>query len=196
MKTLTTLLCILSLAVGAVAADQTARPKLKVAADGFPAGHDSPEGVACDLARAFIKQDAVLFTNTCVRPFGGGQARTNYQAFLESAVDGMKEESAKKQPFSGGPKAISKVYAARHLSRNGPASSGYALFNFHDVMFVDVEALLRNGKRARNRTLVVKTSDGKWFVHPVPALHSLLSAGLNEESESKQEFTEVYQIEK
>ena len=31
---------------------QTAKPKLKVAADGLPGGHDTPEGVACDLARS------------------------------------------------------------------------------------------------------------------------------------------------
>ena len=38
------------------AADPTPspKPKLKVVADGFPAGHATPEGVACDLARAFI----------------------------------------------------------------------------------------------------------------------------------------------
>lgn len=196
MKTFAALLCILSIAVCSIAADKTDRPKLKVAADGFPSGHETPEGVACDLARAFIKRDVALFTNTCLRPFGGGEARTNYQEFLEAAIQSIKQEATKKEPSPGGPKSISKVHAARYLSLNGPASFGYAAFNFHDVMFVDVKVLLHNGKGWLVRTLVIKKNDGKWFVHPAPALHSLLSMGLNDEAESKQDFSDAYEIEK
>jgi hypothetical protein len=190
MKPLITLLCIWSVAVCSIAADKAAKPKLGVAADGFPSGHDLPEGVA----RAFIKRDVSLFTNVCLRPFEGGEARTNYQEFLEGTIHDMKQEATQKEASPGGPKAISKVFAARHLSRNGPASFDYAMFNFHDVMFVDVEALLHNGKRALNRTLVVKKSDDRWFVHPAPNIHPLLSAGLNEESDSTQEFSDAHEI--
>lgn len=199
MKTFVAFLCILSVAVCSIAADKTDKtdkPKLKVAADGFPSGHDTPEGVACDLARAFIKRDVALFTNTCLRPFGGGEARTNYQEFLETTIRSIKQEATKKEPSPGGPKSISKVYAARYLSRNGPASFGYAAFNFHEVMFVDVEVLLHNGKESLVRTLVIKKSDGNWFVHPAPGLHSLLSMGLNDEPESKKDFSDAYEIEK
>lgn len=196
LKTITALLGILLVTVCSIAADKPTKPKLKVTADGFPSGHETPEGVACDLARAFIKHDVSLFTNTCLRPFGGGASRTNYQEFIENTTEGMKQEAARKEPSPGGPKAIAKVFAARHLSRNGPASYGYAMFNLHDVMFVDVEALLHNGKSALNRTLVVKRSDGKWFVHPAPAIHPLLSDGLNHEADSKEAFSDAYEIEK
>jgi hypothetical protein len=72
MKTFIAITCAILAAFAAFSADE-AKPKIKVAADGFPAGHDTPEGVACDLARAFIKHDMVLFTNTCIQPFGGAK---------------------------------------------------------------------------------------------------------------------------
>ena len=196
MKTFAALLFVMSVAVCSIAADKTDKPKLKVAADGFPGGHDTPEGAACDLARSFIKRDVALFTNTCLRPFGGGEARTNYQEFLETTIQSIKQKTTKKEPSPVGPKSINKVYAVRPLRLNGPASFGYAAFNFHDVMFVDVKVLLHNGKGWLIRTLVIKKSDGKWFVHPAPRLHSLLSMGLNDETESKQDFSDAYEIEK
>jgi hypothetical protein len=196
MKTLATVVCILSVAIWCVAADKPTKPKLKVAADGFPSGHDTPEGVACDLARAFINRDVALFTDTCIRPFGGGESRTEYQTFLDGATRSIKEEAAKKEPSPGGPKAINKVFAARHLSKNGPASYGYATFNYQDVMFVDVDALLRNGKHALNRTLVIKNGEGKWYVHPAPTIHALLSMGLNDEAASTRDFSGAYEVEK
>ena len=66
---------------------------------------------------------------------------------------------------------------------NGPASYGYAVFNFEDVMFVDVVTLNFDGTEFLNRTLVVKDRS-KWYVVPRPDLVSLLSWGLNSESES------------
>ena len=47
-----------------------------------------------------------------------------------------------------------------------------------------------------NRTLVIQTSDRKWYAHPDPLVDSLLSAGLNEESDSTTEFSAVYTVEK
>ena len=195
MKTLTTLLCILSLAICGLAADKT-KPKLKVTADGFPSGHDTPEGAACDLARAFIKRDAALFTNICIRPYAGGKGPPDYVAFLKSTVESMKAEAARKDEPPRGPKSIGKVFAARHLSKNGPASYGYASFDFQDIMFVDVGVLLHSDKRALNRTMVIKDRDGRWYVHPTPDVSPLLSAGLNEEDASKEDFSDAYEIQK
>jgi len=196
MKTLATFLCILSVVLCAVAADKTTKPKIKVAADGFPSGHETPEGVACDLARAFINRDDSLFTNTCLRLYGGGKGPTDYAKFLQTTVESMKREAANKKPSPSGPKHIEKVFAARHLSKNGPASFGYAAFGFQDIMFVDVGASLYNGKRALNRTMLVKDEDGKWYVHPMPDVSPLLSAGLNDESASKQDFSDAYEVQK
>jgi hypothetical protein len=191
MKTVTIIACILLTACFGFAAD-AAKSKIKVAADGFPSGHDTPEGAACDLARAFIKHDAALFTNTCIRLYGPA----DYTTFLTNTVAGMKAEAAKKEPSPGGPKSIGKVFAARHLSKDGPASYGYASFDFQDIMFVDVGVFLYDGGHALNRTLVIKDRDGKWYVHPTPSVSPLLSTGLNDEAPSKQDFSEVYEIQK
>ena len=196
IKTLTTLLCILSVGFCSLAADNTAKPKLKVAADGFPSGHDTPEGAACDLARAFIKRDVSLFTNTCIKPYAGGKGPPDYVAFLKSTAEGMKAEAVRKDEPSRGPKAIGKVFAARHLTNNGPASYGYAAFDFQDIMFVDVGALLHGDERALNRTMVIKDRDGKWYVHPAPDVSPLLSTGLNYEAASERDFADAYDISK
>src|SRR5215469_9766556 len=177
MKWLVTFICIIGVVYCSVAADT--KPKLKVAADGFPSGHNTPEGAACDLARAFIKCDTTLFTNTCIRLYAGGKGPASYALFLANTVTAMKAEAAKKEPSPGGPKSIGKVFAARHLSMDGPASYGYASFDFQDVMFVDVGVFLQDGGHALNRTLVIKDSDGKWYVHPMPGASPLLSSGLN-----------------
>jgi hypothetical protein len=52
---------------GAAAAGQTTKVRLKVATDGLPSGHGTPEGAACDLARSFINRDATLFSATSIR---------------------------------------------------------------------------------------------------------------------------------
>jgi len=196
MKTLTTIACILLTTYCGFAAD-AAKPKIKVADDGFPTGHATPEGVACDLARAFIKRDPSLFTNACVRLYAGGKGPEDYAKFLQTTVKSMKKEAARKVPSPGGPKSIGKVFAARHLSRNGPASYGYASFDFQDIMFVDVGVFLHDGKHSLNRTLVIKEKDGKWYAHPLPSAGSgLLGDGLNDESASEQDFSEVYEVQK
>ena len=196
MKPFIATTCAILTAFSAFSADD-AKPKIKVAADGFPAGHDTPEGVACDLARAFIKHDAVLFTNTCIRPFGASETfGTNYQTFLKNVIQSMKEEAAKKEPSPGAPKAITKVFAARHLSTRGPDSIAYAVFDFRGVMFVDLKTIRVNGDNAPYRIFVIKKNDDKWYVYPTPKSDSLLSAGLNSETESKQDFSEAYEIQK
>ena len=120
-----------------------AKPKLKAATDGFPAGQATAEGVASDLARASMTRDAVAFRKVCIRPYGGGQGRSEYKDYLECAV-----------------------------------------YDFQDVMFVDVEVILLNGNTNLHRTMVIKDRHGKWYVHPAPNVSPLLSHGLNEESAS------------
>src|SRR5262249_42701262 len=98
----------------------------------------------------------------------------------------------KKEPSSDLPAQIGKVFAARHLTKQGPASFGYAAFDFQDVMFVDVGVFLHNGQPELNRTLVIKDRDGSWYVHPAPRLDPLLSDGLNQEAASTVGFAEAY----
>jgi len=196
LKTAILYISILTAAFCVPSSAQDVKPKLKVASDGFPSGHDTPEGVACDLARAFIKHDVNLFTSTCIRAYSTGQSRDDYATFLKNTTDSMKQEAAQTEPSPEGPKAIGKVFAARHLTRDGPASYGYASFDFQDIMFVDVGVYLQNGKRALNRTLVIRDKDGKWYVHPTPDVSPLLSTGLNEESPSEHDFSEAYEVQK
>jgi hypothetical protein len=196
LRTITLSICILATMFCMASADQAVKPKLKVALDGFPSGHDTPEGAACDLARAFIKRDASLFTSACIQPSGSGKSRDDYEAFLKTTTESIKQEATKAEPSPGGPKAIGKVFAARHPTMNGPASTGYAVFGYLDVMFVDVGVFLQNGGRVLNRTLVIKDGNGKWYVDPDPAADPLLSMGLNKESPSQHDFSEVYDIQK
>jgi hypothetical protein len=174
---------------------QSTKPKLKAAADGLPSGHDTPEGAACDLARVFINRDEKLFFSTSIRLYGGGHGREAYAKFLQATAQSIKAEAAKKDPSPQGPKSIGKVFAARHLSKSGPVSYGYASNGFEDIMFVDIGVCLHNGERAMNRTLVIKDRDGKWYVHPDPSADPLLSNGLNEEKASVLDLTDVYELE-
>ncbi|MCH7849426.1 MAG: hypothetical protein IIB53_13810 [Planctomycetes bacterium] len=147
----------------------------------FPSGQISPEGVACDMARAFINADKTLWLKinnpTLTKP------NTEANDFVENISKQMEEMARIDIKDRPGPKEILRVYKARHLSMNGPASYGYAVFNFEDVMFVDVVTLNFDGTEFLNRTLVVKDRS-KWYVVPRPDLVSLLSWGLNSESES------------
>jgi hypothetical protein len=166
---------------------------MRVATDGFPMGQSTPEGAASDLARAFMSRDAVAFRNICLRPYGGGKARAEYEQYLDGVTAHLKEKG---NPSPEDPKTIATVFAARHLSRSGPSSYGYSSFGFQDVMFVDVEVLLQSGNKHTRRTMVIKDRDGKWYAHPVPDVSPLLSDGLYDESASSQQFTTAYDVER
>ena len=170
-----------------------ARRKLRVSGDGFPTGQATPEGAASDLARTFMTRDAAWFRRVCIRPYGAGKSRADYSEYLAGVSENLKRENGNPSPDD--PKKILKVFAARHLSRNGPATTGYALFDFQEVMFVDVEVLLYSGSSHLRRTMVIEDRDGSWYVHPVPDVSPLLSYGLYDESESIQLFTDVYEVE-
>jgi hypothetical protein len=163
-----------------------------VASDGFPTGQDTAEGVAADLARAFIKFDFSFFEKICVPLYGDKKVKESYEDFRADVKKSMKQVAKMKVLPPGGPKSIGKVFAARRLSLNGPSSYGYAAFGFEDVQFVDVGVFLVSGERSLNRTLVIKKG-GKWFVHPVPSISPLLCTGLNEETESETDWREKEQ---
>jgi hypothetical protein len=150
--------------------------------DGFATGSVTPEGAACDFARAFIQRDASLFEQVSLMPFGGGESRAEYESFLKETKAAILEEA--KRPADRGPRKIVKVFVARSMSRSGPASYGYASFGFADVKFVDVVVDTYDSGTTINRTLVVKDNTGHWGVHPAPGIHPMLSAGLNDESPS------------
>jgi len=157
----------------------------------FPTGEDTPEGAACDLARAFINADADQFLKVCERPLGQGDSAVEYQEFLDQLVSGMKAEREKSEPSPHGPKRLLRVFKARALSLNGPASYGYAVMNLADVKFVDVLTEKHNGETFEVRTLVLQNQDGTWHVLPLPDAYPLLSMGLNDESDSTDVLFEV-----
>ena len=197
MNALPAIGCLLLAVCASLTADATAKPKIKLAEDGFPTGHETPEGAACDLARAFISHDPALFIHACIRLYAGGKGPEDYAAFLQRTVASMKGEAARKEPSPHAPKSIGKTFAARHLSHDGPVSYGSASFAFQDIMFVDVGVFLHDGEHSLVRTLVIKDRDGKWYAHPLPGAGSgLLSIGLNEESPSEKDFAEVYEAQK
>jgi len=167
------------------------KPKLRVGGDGFPIGQDTPEGAATELARTFIDSNALEFRYVCIRPYGDGPSRADYTNYLDDVSRHMKPGST---ALPDNPKKIKKVFAARHLSKNGPASYGYATFDFQDIMFVDVEVVLHNGTTLLRRTMVIKDRDGKWYTHPVPDISPLLSDGIYDESASVHLFADVYEV--
>ena len=178
---------LFSVFVGASAA----KPKVAIAGDGFPTGQRTPEGAASDLARASIRRDVTLFRGVCIRPFGAG---SDYTEYLVGVAKHFRQESTLGTSMPDDPRKITRVFAARHLTKNGPASYGYAAFDFQEVMFVDVEVLLRNGSKLLRRTMVIRDRDGKWYTLPVPDFSPLLSAGIYEESASLRLFSDVYDV--
>ena len=156
--------------------------------DIFPRGSNTAEGAACDLARAFITSDTELLKTVCLKRYGGGEVGKKYADFLKMIVSGTEDEKKRAAPHPKSPAEIVKVYEARHLTKEGPASYAYAFYNLQDVMFVDIAAKLHDGTISTNRTMVVKHANGYWRVHPCPTIDDLLSAGLNEESPSTTEY--------
>lgn len=156
--------------------------------DGFPSRASTPEGVACDLARAFMNLDSKLFQSSCLAMPIRGKSGEEYNDFLlgvSSKLDLDRKTEAIPRDI---PKQIKKVWKSRHLSREGPASTAYALYQLKDVMFVDVETELNSGEIFKCRTLVFQLADKSWRALPRPDLYPLLSTGLNDEPASKEEI--------
>lgn len=139
-----------------------------------------------DLARAFMRQDVQLFRQTCIQPFGGGQSRIEYSRYLEGVTTHFQQDGAFRESVPDNPKEITQVFAARHFSADGPASYGYAAYDFQDVMFVDIEVLLNNGMKHVKRTLVIEDRNKRWYALPVLDIYPLLSDGVYDEAPSKQ----------
>lgn len=152
-----------------------------IASDGFPTGRSSAEGVACDLARAFIECDISKFKSACYES-SDNKDYVGFQQEIAAQMEQMKALPEEQRP--NGPTKITQVYRSRCLSRNGPASAGYAMYGLHDVRFVDVIAAERAGNTFLCRTLVFKLADGTWRVMPRPDLYPLLSEGLDAEPDS------------
>ncbi|GJM19641.1 MAG: hypothetical protein DHS20C14_18540 [Phycisphaeraceae bacterium] len=151
----------------------------------FPSGTQTPEGAACDMARAFILPDGELYRATCLG-MPGNEEYTSFISEMGAQMDAMQGQSMEQ---FGGPREITKVYRARELSASGPASYGFATMQLQSVQFVDVESVLWDGSVYVNRTLVLQLPSGAWRAMPRPDLVPLLSVGLNSESDS----TELWQ---
>jgi len=141
---LATISMVLILASSGTADAKNDKPKIAVAPDGFPTGLDTPEGAASDLERAYINHDSNLFANVCIGLYVNHTGPALYDKFMRETIARLDRESSSKTNRPKDAKAIAKVFAARHFSRNGPASYGYAGFDFLDVQFV-------NGTRIQRR---------------------------------------------
>lgn len=160
-----------------------------IAKDGYPTGNTAAVGVACDMARAFIEADAEVFRKACLDPKDARGASEEYQKFLDMVAKSMARVKERGLEAAGGPKNIAKLYKARHMTMSGPASAGYAIFEFNDVQFVDVLSELHSGGSHLNRTLVVQLEDDTWRAIPNPSLFEMLSVGLNDEADSTEEWS-------
>src|SRR5882762_5334835 len=100
------LVAIVPLLLSTASTTQTKKPQLKVAADGLPSGHDTPEGAAADVVRSLINRDEKLFSGTCIRLYAGGNGPSAYAQFLRETIQNIRQEAAKKVPSPRGPKSI------------------------------------------------------------------------------------------
>ena len=161
-----------------------AQTDYKIANDGFPTGQNTPEGTACDAIRAYVYSDHELWLSLLVRPIYG-EKNIEYVEFKEMMVE-KKKQNARDPNFPR--MKIVRVYKARNFSMNGPGSLAYALFEFTGNMFVDILVDMGIGGIHRARYQVMQDKDKKWYFNPRPDLSYFLSIGLNEETESKEEW--------
>lgn len=144
----------------------------------------SAEKAAMVFVEGLIEKEGEIVRAACLKPYGSKQYDDGLNDFVS-----MVESAASQNPSPpGAPKSIKKVFAARHLSSDGPASYGYAAFGYRDVVFVDIAMLRNDEQETMYRILVVQDSSGAWYVHPLPDIAPLLSTGLWDESPSVVEF--------
>ncbi len=179
------------LAVGACSS-QVRTPSTRVEVDEWPWGHGMAEGVACDLARSFIRADSSLMTASCLRPFGATTVQQRYIRLMAIMTNQLNEMAKASKPNPSAPQRIVKVFAFRQLSHKSAANAARSEYHFRNVGFVDIIAMLNNGHQAMNRTFVVQQADGKWYADPMPMATPKISLGLNEEPMSKVEIKGLY----
>ncbi len=149
-------------------------------ADGPPTGDSTAEGVASDMAKAFINANEQLWRSIVL-----DLNNQEYQMFIEQIADQMIEQSKLPVQQRSGPKKIEAVFKMGKLSKNGPNSYAYAVKQLNEIGFVDVGVSDQNGKKSINRTFVAKKGT-RWFVLPRPDLFPLLTMGLNNENRTKE----------
>ncbi|MCZ6793975.1 MAG: hypothetical protein O7J95_10225 [Planctomycetota bacterium] len=79
-------------------------------------------------------------------------------------------------------------YKARQLSMRGPASVGYALFEFLGNRIVDIVVQEEGKEPQRLRHHVIQDRDRLWYFNPRPDLSPLLSMGLHDKPPSTEAF--------
>jgi hypothetical protein len=157
----------------------------KTVADTFPSGQSTPEGVACDLVRAYANADGKLFRASCFVITPGTPERDAYNNFLDQTVTLMDIGNAVPSNNRDWPASIQQLYGARNLSNPAPAAFGLDQHGLTAVRFVDLRVTLRSGTTTLRRTLVVQDEGSQlWSAIPRPDLFLKLSEGLNEEPES------------
>jgi hypothetical protein len=182
------LMFVWALGVLVCAASAQQKPTFEIAKDGFPTGQATPEGAACDYARAFINLDKKALRAVVMPPHGSARRMKRYEEVLDNISASLDQQAAGGDRRPTGRKAIIVCFAARSLTDDGPASYAYAHLSYGDVKFVDVKVQRVNGTMHRYRTLTLRQPDGKWVVDPVPTLDPKLSAGLKDETRSTKDF--------
>lgn len=155
----------------------------------FPSGGSTPEGIACDLARAvYIKPNREALVAASIGHYGGPDINYKYDAAMVGLFEYIRLNQSAENSEGKSSGELEKLYRSRSLNKKGSASYGYAVYNFHDIKFVDVQIKLPNKGSIIYRVLVVKNQNGKWSAHPCPHVDPLLCEGLSEEKPSSVEF--------
>ena len=146
----------------------------------LPTSQKTAEGVAADLASAFINTDNELWEKIQLKKL---QSKKQYKSFVEAISKQMI--SLKNKDNQSGPKEVIEIRKMGKLSKNGPNSYAYSVFNLTEIGYVDVCVINYDNKKSWNRTFVLKY-EKEWFVLPRPDLFPLLTMGLNNEKEVKE----------
>jgi len=154
-------------------------------AAGLPSGSSSPEGIACDMATAFINADKELWNKVVLK-----LENSEYKNFIDEISKEMDIQANLPKHERIGPKLIGIVFTVGKLSKNGPNSYAYAAKNLDQIGFVDIGVLNHDGTQSMNRTFVAK-KESTWYALPRPDLFPLLTVGLNAEPATK---NIVYQL--
>ncbi|MEP3479182.1 MAG: hypothetical protein ABJZ55_08050 [Fuerstiella sp.] len=145
----------------------------------IPTSHESPEGIAVDLVRAYVLRDFDAFNEARTKSFCEGRTDpVNYYVMFRNSttlfkgVEPFRETSA----LSSHGRVV-RVYSAQPLTtpKQREVASAFSQ-GWHKPTLVDVVIEDSRGNEFLHRTIVVKSKrDDLWYARPQLGHHEYLS---------------------
>ena len=162
-----------------------ARRDIVIAADPeerIPTSHESPEGIAVDLVRAYVLRDFDAFNDARTKSFCEGRTDpVNFYVMFRNYTTLFKDgEPFREVSALSSPGRIVRVHSALPLTtaKQREIASEFA-HGWPEPTLVDVIIEDRQGNEFLHRTIVVKSkNDGLWYARPQLSAHEYLSERL------------------